>query len=210
MARVGGWILCLVVLVTLPGCGGCRNQDDQKTDAEKEAERLAEERERKKPDFEIDPPRAEPCADPLLAEKDEEKIAPFFYKPGHWTSAIVPTKANKEDFLGDLEVQLVSGPERVPVRLGEAPFSLAESREATLPKGQKKLLARLGVRAGRPGDRPRRRFGFRRGRGAIGSSRRPTCSAACRRISITSPSWPDRPTATAISSRSTRSSRRGK
>ncbi|MCX7428165.1 MAG: hypothetical protein NTW96_21365, partial [Planctomycetia bacterium] len=140
VARAGGWILCLLVLVMLPGCGGCRNQDSQKTEAEKEAERLAEERERKKPDFEIEPPRAEPCADPLLAEKDEEKIAPFFYKPGHWTSAIVPTKANKEDFLGDLEVQLVSGPERVPVRLGDAPFSLAESREATLPKGQKKLL----------------------------------------------------------------------
>ena len=53
----------------LPGCGGCRNQDSQKTEAEKEAERLAEERERKKPDFEIDPPRAEPCADPLAWPK---------------------------------------------------------------------------------------------------------------------------------------------
>ncbi|HLA84065.1 MAG TPA: hypothetical protein VJL29_04665, partial [Thermoguttaceae bacterium] len=52
-----GWLAGLVVLFflsttfSLTGCGGCRN--DPKTEAEKEAERLAKEREERRPDFEI-------------------------------------------------------------------------------------------------------------------------------------------------------------
>ena len=67
-------------------------------------------------------------------------MASFLYKPGHWTSAVLPAKANKENFVGDLEIRLVNGLEREPIRLDDAPFALADSREVALSKGQKKLL----------------------------------------------------------------------
>lgn len=133
------WVLAVVALAVLPAVVGCGA--DPKTEAEREAERLAAQRERRTPPFDIDPPMAEPYADLAPVEKDDQRPARCRYKPGHWTAAVLPVKANKEDVVGELHVEMVAGRDREPVRLGDSPFTLTESRTAALPKGQKKLLA---------------------------------------------------------------------
>jgi len=122
--------VCLVVSVVLSSCVGCRKKDDR-TEAEKEAERLAKEREEKKPDFEIEPPISQP---------DDRKQSGCRYKPGHWISSVLGAKANKEDFVGDLEISLYQGKESKPLGLDAVAYQMTNWREAALAKGLRKGL----------------------------------------------------------------------
>ncbi|NLE38061.1 MAG: hypothetical protein GX621_08555 [Pirellulaceae bacterium] len=127
------WTACLVVLlaavVVLPGCGSCR-RNAQKTEAELEAERLAAEREKKKPDFEIRLPISQPA---------DEKLSGCRVKPGHWAGVLVEAKANKNDFVGDLEIGILGDDSRV-VGLEAVPYARADARGVALAKGRKKTL----------------------------------------------------------------------
>ena len=124
--------LCLATLTVLPGCGGCRKTPQQlQAEREKrEAERLARERQKKKPDVELGKLVSLPC----------ESNADFCeYKPGHWTATTLPAKANNFDVLGDLEMTVVDRRDR-PIGLLGMPYTSTGSREVAMPKGQAKLL----------------------------------------------------------------------
>ena len=136
----------------LPGCGGCRKTPQQlQAEREKrEAERLARERQKKKPDVELGKLVSLPC----------ESNADFCeYKPGHWTATTLPAKANNFDVLGDLEMTVVDRRDR-PIGLLGMPYTSTGSREVAMPKGQAKLLQSVlyvpptGLDAFRPPPRP--------------------------------------------------------
>ncbi|MBN2290831.1 MAG: hypothetical protein JXM70_00310, partial [Pirellulales bacterium] len=120
-------ILFAVFLAGLPGCSGCRkdNGEDQ-TAAEKEKKK------KKKPenDFEVKQPAPEPS---------DHETAICWYKPGHWTSVTLDAKTNNFDLVGSLEVTL-SDREGREIPLHGQPYSLVESRDVALPKGQPKIL----------------------------------------------------------------------
>lgn len=124
--------LCAAMLVTLPGCGGCRKTPEQiQAEREKkEAERRAREREKKKPDLELGKLVS-------LPHGPGSQACP--YKPGHWTTTSLTAKANNFDLLGDLETTVV-GPNGKPVGLPGMPYTSTGSREVGLPKGQVKRL----------------------------------------------------------------------
>jgi len=127
---VAGLVVLLVVAVALPGCGGCRKKNE-KTEAEKEAERLAKEREAEKPDFEIASPVSQPSGAKQLGCR---------YKPGHWTSTIIEAKANKDDFVGEMEISLVQDKGTRPIGLDAVPYCLTDWRPVALAKGRLKAL----------------------------------------------------------------------
>ncbi|MBN2022968.1 MAG: hypothetical protein JW809_09250 [Pirellulales bacterium] len=133
-------LVCLASLLSVTGCGGCRQ--DEKTEAEKEAERRAKEEEAKKPDFEF----GNLVAQPLDQSSEKNRTVLCFYKPGHWTSTLLPAKANKEDFVGQLNVEVTrrsesGGATREPMPLPGVAYTMTQSRDVALPKGQPKLLS---------------------------------------------------------------------
>jgi hypothetical protein len=131
-------ILCLGVLISLPGCGGCSCRRKPKTQAEldrereEEARRLQLEREKLKPPLETDLLVSEPY-DPRAKTRN------FLYKPGHWTSGMLWAKANHDDILGDLEIA-VSGAGDQPMGLVATAYTLSTQRSVALPKKQPKQL----------------------------------------------------------------------
>ena len=135
LLRHGGLLATLLLLLTLPGCSGCR-QDTAETPEETE-KRLAEERAKKdklkpKPDFETKGLLAWPC----------DRLGNSL-KPGHWTDMVLAdAKMNNFDFLGDWELVATDrqGNEDVPAPLLATPYTLATSRQVALPKGQAKTL----------------------------------------------------------------------
>lgn len=125
-------VLCLVLLATLPGCGGCR-RSTAKTPEELEkelAERQAKLAKQRKPDLQLEKFRSHPC---------EPKADRTWCKPGHWTSGSLAAKANNYDLLGDLETA-VTDRHGNPAGLVGMPFSLQSSRTITLAKGQRKTF----------------------------------------------------------------------
>jgi hypothetical protein len=127
--------LCLAVLATTTGCSGCRKTPQQiQAEREKEeAERRAKERERrkeKKPDLEMGK---------LVSLPHEWGSSVCPYKPGHWTTADLPAKANNFDLWGDLETVVVDRRGK-PMRLIGMPYTSSGSREVALPKGRRKTL----------------------------------------------------------------------
>ena len=147
------WCL-LALLVTMPGCGGCRTGQ---TDAEQRAEALrAKQEEEEKPDFE--PPRISvlPATIPAMAkdlaelDKDtppeelpeedfETLVRSLTIKPGHWMEVWHQLKSNKRDFVGRLNL-FMSDRERRPWMLERSKFQLVCSRPVSLPKAQTKLV----------------------------------------------------------------------
>lgn len=121
--------VCLVVglamLVTLPGCGGCRKDPaEAKKELEKKlAEERAKKKEEEKPNFEVSPLVARPTSG-LKAGRPEAPGA--LYKPGHWTAAALEAKANHFNFVGDLEMVIADGRQR-PIPLLGSPFDLTTS-----------------------------------------------------------------------------------
>ena len=123
------------MLAVLPGCGGCRKTPQQlQAEREKEeAERRARERERqkkKKPDLEMGR---------LFSLPHESKPGSCPYKPGHWTAATLPAKANNSDLLGELEMTVVDRRGK-PIGLLGMGYTSTGSRQIALPKGQPKWL----------------------------------------------------------------------
>ncbi|NUQ61015.1 MAG: hypothetical protein HUU20_00895 [Pirellulales bacterium] len=137
--------LCLSLLASLPGCGGCSCRKKPKTQAEldrekAEAERRARlEREKKKPPLEVDW---------LVSQPHTAKAKTCWVKPGHWTAATLPAKANHDDILADLEIAVTDTQGR-PVGLPGIPYTLSTSRTIALPKKQPKQFdARLFLPVG--------------------------------------------------------------
>jgi len=126
-------VLCLVMLLVVCGCGGCRKdpakvrEEQERKAAEQRAQRRKKE---KKEDFELRP---------LVNQPGDRQSVGCCYKPGHWTSVVLPAKTNNFNFLGDLEISAVDGKEK-PLSLEGAPFTLSGLRSVALPKGQPKLL----------------------------------------------------------------------
>lgn len=128
--------LSLGMLAALPGCGGCRSETPQqkKEREEKEAEeRARKEKERLKPPFEVGPLMARPLSKPPDG-LSEPLGTP--YKPGHWTAVTLEAKANKDDFVGDLEIAVTNAKQK-PIPLRAVPFDLTSSCQAALVKRQR-------------------------------------------------------------------------
>jgi hypothetical protein len=137
--RIGFWSL-VVLLVTLPGCGGCLKSPSPPTTSptaeEEEAKRREEERRRR-----------ELANQPL--NLGELRIQPHDrqatmrgVKPGHWTAALQAARANQ----ADVQAQLTSFPvtsDGVPQQVDYTPYRLLTARPAALPKGQTRYFETL-------------------------------------------------------------------
>lgn len=123
--------LCLTPLVA--GCRGCAS-DDGLTEEEREAKREElRNKEKPKKDFELLAFATQPGA---LENAQRREV---FLKPGHWTSAVLETRANNFDFHGELASE-VADQQQQPVDLDQMPFRLSTTRPAIMPKGQRRFL----------------------------------------------------------------------
>jgi len=126
-------LFCLSGLVLMPGCGGCgQNPPQTQEEAEKRAAELREKlkKQEKKPDFEVGVP---------LAVPHERETRVCWYKPGHWTSAVLAAKTNNFDLHGNLGTTPVDR-RGDPMNLPGMPFEVTGLRPVDLPKGWPKVL----------------------------------------------------------------------
>jgi hypothetical protein len=119
-------MICLAVLmaISMPGCGGCFNQDPLAQ--REENKKKKKKKEKPKPDFEIGSVRTVP--------RDDTSVRNLV-KAGHWMSATQPMKANNYDFKADIEsasTNIGGTPFEIPNTL----YRMTMSRPAGLPKGQ--------------------------------------------------------------------------
>jgi len=138
------WLTALTVAVCLPlaGCGGCTRsatnpnaqqktpEELEKEQAERAARLQKEKEEAEKPDYEILALYTRPSS---LASIDNST------KLGHWGSATIDARANREDFNGELHVEAVDA-QGDPLTLSRTTYSLATMRPIQLAKKQKKNL----------------------------------------------------------------------
>ena len=102
-ARWIALVLCLSLLASLPGCGGCscrkrpKTPDEMDRDKAELERRLRLEREKQKPPLEVSS---------LISLPHAGKAKACWFKPGHWTSATLAAKANHDDILADLSQAL--------------------------------------------------------------------------------------------------------
>lgn len=61
-------------------------------------------------------------------------------KPGHWSDAVLESKANNFDFIGEVDASVNQSAAGDPIDLPRSPFQLQVVRPAILPKGQPKRL----------------------------------------------------------------------
>ncbi len=133
-ARWVAFVLCFGVVVSLPGCGGCSCRKKPKTQEELDREkaelerRLRAEREKQKPPLEVAF---------LVSQPHASKAKTCWYKPGHWTAAVLSAKANHDDILADLEIAVTDGQGR-PIGLTGVAYTLSTVRTIALPKKQPK------------------------------------------------------------------------
>lgn len=132
------WLLVgMSLLAMLPGCGGCgclRAKTQAELDQESlERDRLAElEKERQKPPLDV----GFLCSEPIDAR---QKTNNFYCKPGHWTAAMLPAKANHEDLFAELELAVID--ERgQPRGLTGTPYTFSTQRDVALQKKTPKQL----------------------------------------------------------------------
>ena len=133
-AWLAGLLFCLSGLVLFPGCSGCgqnppQNRPQTVEELEEQRARLRE-KQKPKPDFEVDVPVAVP---------HERETHVCWYKPGHWTSAVLPAKTNNFDLHGNLETTPVDKRGN-PLNLPGMPFEVTGIRPVDLPKGWPKML----------------------------------------------------------------------
>jgi hypothetical protein len=128
------WLI-LAMLVSLPGCGGCRKTPEQieqekQLAEEKEKEKKKKEEEEKIKPFEAGSPRVLPTS----------SVYDGTCKRGHWISQSWPNvKANLGDFQGELQTEVFDiGNKRVP--LTAVPYEMTSQRPAALAKKQQKSL----------------------------------------------------------------------
>lgn len=126
--RAGKWFcLLLLLIVTVPGCSGCRNEQQQ---AEQESE---EDKEKPKEDFEIER---------LFVQPSDSVLSRNAVKPGHYIATRQQMKANNFDFRAVLETTSVSSRGQ-PLPVDDTPYTMNMSRTAILPKGQVKTFESL-------------------------------------------------------------------
>jgi len=119
-------LLLFLLIPCLPGCGGCRKTPEAKQQAEEKAKK----KEKEKEPFEAQRPAVMPSPNEFSG----------LCKPGHWVSMAWPdVKANRGDFQGDLQTQIVDqNDHKVP--LVAVPYEIAMQRPAALAKDQPKSL----------------------------------------------------------------------
>ncbi|NLX98168.1 MAG: hypothetical protein GXY83_18570 [Rhodopirellula sp.] len=133
-ARWIALVLCLSLLASLPGCGGCscrkrpKTPDEMDRDKAELERRLRLEREKQKPPLEVSS---------LISLPHAGKAKACWFKPGHWTSATLAAKANHDDILADLEITVSDG-QGQPVGLTDSAYTLSMVRTIALPKKQPK------------------------------------------------------------------------
>jgi hypothetical protein len=144
-ARAGGMcrfglLLLFLLMLCIPGCGGCRNSANKnpKKSPEEIAKELEEkkkqEAERLKRDFEFQR---------VVSRPTVEREAAVGVKPGHWTAvALEDVKANHSDFVGELALSATDG-HGAALPLFKTPFQLTVLRDAALSKGEAKRLDSL-------------------------------------------------------------------
>jgi hypothetical protein len=126
-------MLLVPLILVVPGCGGCLEQDDPVTAAKKKKEK--EDLEKKK--------KSEKPKDPFestqffIMEPGEGKPTSSIAKPGHWITASRPIKSNDADIQGEFYSTTVNAADQ-PMELEHSPFRLIMTRSASLPKGQTK------------------------------------------------------------------------
>lgn len=128
------YVLLLLSLAPLvAGCSGCRSDaPESEEELLKKREELAK-KEKPKPDFE----NLAFSTQPGSLEKTERREV--FMKPGHWTSAVLETRANNFDFKGELSCEVADKKQQL-VDLDQMPFRLRTTRPAIMPKGQRRFL----------------------------------------------------------------------
>lgn len=138
------WFACAAIALTLPltGCSGCtqsggpagsnaKTPEELTKEREEQAERLRKEREEaEKPDYELLQLRTRPSS--LVTIDNATKV-------GHWGSATMDARSNREDFNGAMKVEGVD-PQGEPLTLEGTTYSMATERPVQLAKKQKKNL----------------------------------------------------------------------
>ncbi len=130
-------LLCLALLTLLGGCGGCRDKTPKTKEelARRQAEQRAKRQKKPKPPLEF----GRLVTVPGGTMTDGPNLGECRYKPGHWTGTLLNAKANKQDFLGDLELALTDRNGK-PIPIEAAPFLLTGARTVALPKKRPKWL----------------------------------------------------------------------
>jgi len=125
------WLLLAAsIVVALPGCRGCWNEDPLAR-LRREEEEEKKKREKPKPDFEVGRPQLVPF--------DSSTQQLQFVKHGHWMGAVQPVKANNFDFQAEIESTCArTGGEAIEIP--NTAYRLQTWRPAALPKGQQKLI----------------------------------------------------------------------
>lgn len=132
------WLMLGCVMLSMSGCGGCRQETAQERKArllveeEKRKQREEEEKERKEKEiqFVVESPVTKPS-------ETELKISRA--KPGHWMSVTQLMKSKYRDWGGETTLQVVSK-ENQPVPIQRTPFVLSSSRPVQLAKGRPRQI----------------------------------------------------------------------
>ncbi|MDH3717827.1 MAG: hypothetical protein OES79_06860 [Planctomycetota bacterium] len=123
------WLLCGLILLSLPGCSGCRQDADARKKAAEARKKLAEKKEKEKkkpkPNFEFSLPRVVP--------HDDQPVQRI--KPGHWVSVSQRMRANNFDFQGQT-TWVPLGKSGRPLPLDRTGYRMSLSRPLSLPKKQ--------------------------------------------------------------------------
>ncbi len=152
-------LVCLMVLVMVPGCRGCfrLKTPEEIAAAKKKAEEEEKRRKEKKPDYEIaadmrfrpglpvneldrwgkgsDPADTESEGDARRRGRDDAS----WYKPGHWMCGMLSARANNFSVYGDLETTAVHG-QHEPAYLTGMPFHARATRPISLEQGKLRVL----------------------------------------------------------------------
>ena len=137
--RWSGMVLWSILLGVTLSCGGCEES------AQPNAQEKNKKVEKKELDnWEIGPPRALVGAEPqeIVDPKTKEKTIlskPLVLKPGHLTATVQDMKANYDDFVGQLSMDLIDKRSR-PARLLPTEFNLRLTRPVALAKGRPKRI----------------------------------------------------------------------
>lgn len=162
-AKRSPWtILLLILLMAMPGCGGCQTKTAAQKKKEEEEAKKRLSLEKKVDPFtlgQITPLPAEvKLLKPLVTDpeeldaleeekrKEEEarllgnKLVLRYVKPGHWTGLVLPIRSNQIDIGGDLIASTIDPKTQELAEVDNTLFRFTLTRPITLAKGQAKYL----------------------------------------------------------------------